>query len=266
MGLREWLGSTLACEAGRTVRIAVSVAACLWLGIVPATALDSVPLASPGAPAEVFPKPDRPVADIVSPHWAHEKKRDKADEVGQVARLMGLKAGETIADIGAGSGYYVFRLVRIVGPSGRILAEDITPEYLAELEKKVGESGLTNITVVRGEAHDPRFPPASVDAAILVHMYHEVSQPYGLLHNLAAAMKPGGRIGIVDVDDIPAKHGTPPKLLRCELAAAGYRERSFQTLKGGVGYLAVFEAPAPEARPEPASITPCTDEASRRRR
>lgn len=231
------------------------------LSAMPALALEPGP---PGSPAEAFPKPDRPVAGIVSPHWAHERRRTRVDEVGQVVRAMAIKPGETVADIGAGSGYYTFRLAKVVGPAGRVLAEDITPDYLAALEKRVARSGQTNIAVIHGAAHDPRLPAASVDAAVLIHMYHEIDQPFGLLHNLAAAMKPGGRVGIVDSDDIPTRHGTPPNLLRCELAAAGYRETGFRVLKGGVGYLAIFSAPAPEARPDPARITPCADDASRR--
>ncbi|GJD83847.1 class I SAM-dependent methyltransferase [Methylobacterium haplocladii] len=231
-----------------------------------AVAQDIQPMAPPGASADRFPKPDRPVAEIVSAQWALEKERNKADEVGQVGALMDIREGQTVADVGAGNGYYVFRLAKRVGPTGRVLAEDITPDYLADLDKMVRASGQSNITVVRGEAHDPRLPPASLDAAVLVHMYHEVAQPYGLLHNLAAAMKPGGRVGIVDADDIPSKHGTPPKLLRCELAAAGYKEVSLKTLKGGVGYLAIFEAPSPETRPDPATITPCKEEATRGRK
>ena len=221
------------------------------------------PLGPPGAPAEAFPKPDRPVAEIVAAQWALEKDREKADEFGQVARLMGFRPGETVADIGAGSGYYVTRLSPILGPQGRVLAEDVTPRYLADLEARLHKAGLSNVAVVRGEPHDPRLAPASVDAAILVHMYHEITQPYGLLHNLAAAMKPGGRVGIVDADDIPSRHGTPPKLLRCELSAAGYRETGFSVLDGGVGYLAVFEAPAPDRRPDPKAIRSCKDEATR---
>ncbi|MEA1830613.1 class I SAM-dependent methyltransferase [Methylobacterium durans] len=221
------------------------------------------PLGPPGAPASAFPKPDRPVAEIVAAQWALEKEREKADEVGQVARLMGIALGQVVADIGAGSGYYTLRLSPRVGPQGRVLAEDVTPRYLADLQKRVRKAGLHNVTVVRGEPHDPRLKPASVDAAVLVHMYHEISQPYGLLHNLAAAMRPGGRVGIVDADDIPSRHGTPPALLRCELAAAGYRETGFTVLEGGVGYLAIFEAPAPEKRPDPRAIRPCRDEASR---
>src|SRR5437868_2681045 len=80
-------------------------------------------MAQPGVPAAVFPKPDRPVADIVSPIWRTEKERDDADEPGQLLRLLGIKSGMTVADIGAGSGYYVVRLSPIVGSNGRIIAE-----------------------------------------------------------------------------------------------------------------------------------------------
>lgn len=224
-------------------------------------ALAAEPLAPPGAPAGAFPRPDRPVAEIVAPRWSSEAERDKAGEFEQVAKGMGIAAGETVADIGAGSGYYVVRLSPRVGPAGRVLAEDVTPAYLSALETRV--KALKNVTVVRGEPHDPRLPPASVDAAILVHMYHEITQPFGLLHNLAAAMRPGGRVGIVDADAIPSRHGTPPALLRCELAAAGYRETGFQPLTDGA-YLAVFAAPAPEARPKPEAIRPCRDDATAR--
>ncbi|MDP4001971.1 class I SAM-dependent methyltransferase [Methylobacterium sp. NEAU K] len=224
-------------------------------------ALAAGPTAPPGVPARAFPKPDRPVAEIVAPQWSSEADRDKAGEFDQVARAMAIAPGETVADIGAGSGYYVVRLSPRVGPGGRVLAEDVTPAYLASLERRV--KGLDNVTVVRGEPHDPRLPPASVDAAILVHMYHEIAQPFGLLHNLAPAMRAGGRVGIVDVDDVPSRHGTPPTLLRCELAAAGYRETGFHPLGGGA-YLAVFAAPALESRPKPETIRSCRDSATPR--
>lgn len=224
-------------------------------------ALAAEPLASAGAPARAFPEPDRPVAEIVAPRWSSEAERDKAGEFAAVAKGMGIVPGETVADIGAGSGYYVVRLSPRVGPGGRVLAEDVTPDYLAALEKRVRDLG--NVTVVRGEPHDPRLPAGSVDAAIFVHMYHEITQPFGLLYNLAPAMRPGGRVGIVDADDIPSRHGIPPALLRCELSAAGYRETGFHHLKGGA-YLAVFTAPAPDQRPKPEAIRPCRDAATAR--
>lgn len=214
-----------------------------------------VPLAPPGATADAFPAPDRPVADIISPIWASEDERRSADEIGQVFKLLRIRPGLRVADIGAGSGYYTMQLARAVGPKGEVYAQDITPEYLAKLRKRVLDARLANVKVGLGEEHDPRLPARALDAAVLVHMYHEIAQPYALLYNLAAAMKPDGLIGIVDLDRPTGEHGTPPDLLRCELAAVGYREAGFHKLRGGVGYLAIFQPPL-EA-PAPSSIVPC---------
>jgi predicted methyltransferase len=99
-------------------------------------------LAGSGLAAVAFPKPDRPVADIVSPIWHNEKERDDAAEPTQLVQLLGIKSGMTVGDIGAGSGYYVVRLSPIVGPRGRIIAEDVVPEYLRGLRKRVRDLGL----------------------------------------------------------------------------------------------------------------------------
>jgi len=214
-------------------------------------------IAQSGAPAVVFPKPDRPVAGIVSPIWHDEKERDDAGEPGQLVRLLGIKSGMTVADIGAGSGYYVVRLSPIVGSKGRIIAEDIVPKYLRSLRKRVRDLGLRNVVISPGEPHDPKLPADSVDIAILVHMYHEIEQPYALLYNLVPALKPEGRVGIVDAFGPTSQHGTPPNLLRCELAAVGYREISFDRLIGSDAYLAVFAPPSTSSRPRPQAIVAC---------
>ncbi len=101
-----------------------------------AGAKDVAPLALSGAPASTFPAPDRAVAEIISPIWATEKERDAVDEAGQVARFLELKPGMSIADIGAGSGYHTIRLAKVVGPTGRVLAQDVMPRYLADLGKR----------------------------------------------------------------------------------------------------------------------------------
>ena len=129
-------------------------------------------LAGSGTPAIAFPKPDRPVADIVSPIWHDEKERDNAGEPTQLVRLLGIKSGMTVADIGAGSGYYVVRLSPVVGPHGRIIAEDVVTKYLQGLQSRVRDLGLQNVIIGLGEPHDPRLPADSLDIAILVHMYH----------------------------------------------------------------------------------------------
>src|SRR5262249_33950987 len=116
----------------RTRVQAVMVRATITVAFAAAFTLSSAAqdfMAQPGVPASAFPKPDRRVAGIVSPIWHEEKERDDADEPGQLVRLLGIKSGMTVADIGAGSGYYVVRLSPIVGSNGRIIAEDIVPEY-----------------------------------------------------------------------------------------------------------------------------------------
>ena len=214
-------------------------------------------IAQSGVPAVAFPKPDRPVADIVSPIWHDEKERDDAGEPGQLVRLLGIKSGMAVADIGAGSGYYVVRLSPIVGSKGRIIAEDIVPKYLQSLRTRVRKLGLQNVVISLGEPHDPKLPADSVDIAILVHMYHEIEQPYALLYNLVPALRPQARVGIVDAFAPTSKHGTPPNLLRCELAAVGYREISFDRLTGSDAYLAVFAPPSVSGRPRPQAIVAC---------
>jgi predicted methyltransferase len=215
-------------------------------------------MAPSGTPAEAFPKPERPVADIISPIWHSENERDAAGESRQLVRFLGIKLGMTVADIGAGSGYYVVRLAPIVGPNGRIIAQDIMPEYLRSLRHRVRDLGLQNVSISLGEPHDPRLPIHSLDAAILVHMYHEIAQPYGLLYNLAPALKPGARVGILDAIAPTSEHGTPPSLLRCELAVVGYREIAFHPLTGSNAYLAIFAPPSDESRTRPGAMIACT--------
>jgi SAM-dependent methyltransferase len=214
-----------------------------------------VALAPPGEPAAAFPAPDRPIASIISPIWGSEDERRSADETGQVFGLLGIKPGMRVADIGAGSGYYTMRLARALGPQGEVYAQDITPDYLITLQKRVLNAKLANVRVGLGEEHDPRLPAGALDAAVLIHMYHEIAQPYALLFNLAAAMKPDSVVGIVDLDRPTDEHGTPPDLLRCELAAVGYREAGFRKLRGGVGYIAIFKPPM--QAPSPSAIVPC---------
>lgn len=215
------------------------------------------PLAPSGAPASAFPKPDRPVAEIISPIWASEKERDAVDEAGQLVRRLGIAPGMNVAYIGAGSGYHTVRLARAVGPAGQVFGQDVLPRYLAGLTERVGREGLTNVTMAQGDPHDPRLPPRSVDVAILVHMYHEIAQPFALLHNLLPALRPGARVGVVDLDRPTDQHGTPRKLLACEFAAVGYRQVAISDLDGNLGYLAVFAPPDEAERIAPSSIIPC---------
>ena len=204
-----------------------------------------------------FPAPDRPVAQIVAPAWSSGPDRDEADESGQLIRGLGVKPGMAVADIGAGSGYHTLRLSPAVGPSGIVYAEDLVESYLSGLRREAERRKLANVRIVVGKADNPMLPVGGVDRAVLVHMYHEIESPYALLWHLVPSMRPGGRVGVIDLDRPPLNHGTPPALLRCEFEAVGYRQVSVTPMHGGVGYLAVFEPPALEKRPKPEDIKPC---------
>ncbi len=243
--------------AGRILMLIVLLVTFTFVIGDSAAAQDTTYFAPPGAPARAFPRPKRPVADIVSSTRSTEEKRDAAGEFATVARLLDLKPGMTVGDIGAGSGYYTVRLSPLVGASGTVIAQDVQRNYLAQLAARLDRSKLTNVRLALGDPHDPRLPARSLDTAVLAHVYHEVAQPYAFLYNLAPALKSGARLGIVDLDKPVAQHGTPPALLRCELAAVGYREVGFHILPGDSGYLAIFETPLMSARPEPRSVKSC---------
>lgn len=236
-----------------------AVAALLMLAAcsppAPAAKHDTVSFIAPaGQAADAFPDAQRQVAAIVSPRWSTEPERDTAGEANAVIAALGIHAGMTVADIGAGEGYYETHLSHAVSPTGTVIAQDIVPETLAALAQRVDRDRLTNVLVARGEAHDPRLPTNSVDVALLVHMYHEIANPFALLWNLRASLKDNGRVAIVDADRPTGEHGTPPALLKCELAAVGYVEQSVRPLSDGV-YIAVFTAPGPS--PVPGAIKPC---------
>lgn len=207
------------------------------------SSVNVVAQAQGGLPADSFPAPSRPVSGIVAPRWIAEDRRDAFGEAETVMRRLGVRRGHVVADIGAGDGYYVARLAPRVGAAGKVLAVDIEPRYLAELRQRVAKARWTNVEVITGEPHDPKLPPNGVDVALLIHMYHEIEQPFGLLYHLALAMKPGGLVGILDADAPTDQHGTPPGLLRCEVEALGFRRIRLETLSDG-SYLATFRAPA----------------------
>jgi SAM-dependent methyltransferase len=207
------------------------------------------------ADAQRFPAPDRPVATIISPAYSDERTRDERGEAARVLDRLGIRAGMRVADIGAGDGYYTARLAQRMGHGATIYAEDITPEYLERLRARLAREKIAGVTVIQGTPGDPKLPAASVDVVILAHVYHEIENPFEFLSRLWPALAPGARVAIIDNDQSTAAHGTPPALLRCELAAVGYRAVDFLPLAPADGYLAIFAPPT--VLPSPAAIRPC---------
>lgn len=192
--------------------------------------------------ARGFPRADRPVAGVVSNEFSNEEARDDRNEATTVMDLAGITPGMTVADIGAGNGYYTVRLAERVGTRGRVLAQDIDDSALKRLGTRVERERLDNVSIKPGDIDDPRLPENSFDRIFLVHMYHEVTEPYAFIWRLRPALKPGGQVIVVDVDRPTNRHGMPPKLLFCEFEAVGYKLVEFIEKPDIAGYFARFEA------------------------
>jgi protein-L-isoaspartate O-methyltransferase len=202
-----------------------------------------------------FPDAHRDVAPIVDDAFSTEDARDRMGEAEEVMHLAGVKPGMSVADVGAGEGYYTVRLGRVVGPHGRVLAEDIIPQVRDSLSDRVQRERLDNVAVKLGTADNPMLPPGSFDRIFLVHMYHEVASPYAFLWHLREGAKPDGLVVVVDANRPVRRHGMPPQELKCEFAALGMKQVKFSELAGGETYLMAFAMAGP--RPEPEQIKPC---------
>jgi len=202
-----------------------------------------------------FPLPNRPVAPIISPAYSDEQTRDRDREAERVFERLGLHPGQRVADIGAGEGYYTVRLARRLGPGGTVYAQDVNPTFLKGLQARLSREGLTDVRTVLGAPQDPKLPANSIDLALLSHVYHEIENPFAFMYRLRRALGPDGRVAIVEADRLTQNHGTPPALLRCEMAAVGYRQADFLPLAPTENYLEVFAAPT--QLPPVESIQPC---------
>ena len=202
-----------------------------------------------------FPSAHRDVAPIVGDTFSTEDARDRLGEAEEVMRLAGVKPGMSVADVGAGEGYYTVRLARVVGPHGRVLAEDIVPEVRDSLSDRVQRERLDNVAVKLGTPDNPMLPQGSFDRIFLVHMYHEVASPYAFLWHLRDGLKPDGQVIVVDAQRPVRKHGMPPEQLKCEFAALNLKPVKFSVLNGGDVYLMAFRIVGP--KPEPDKIRPC---------
>jgi predicted methyltransferase len=154
-------------------------------------------------------------------------------EVPQLAELMELKPGMTVADVGAGFGAWTMRFSRFVGPNGKVFATDIGAPQLAALRDIVQREKLTNVTVLEGSPASTNLPAACCDAILIRDAYHHLTQPTDVLRSIAASLKPGGRLAVIDFPPrpnsevppgVPANrrgHGVPPEVVIEEVKAAG---------------------------------------------
>ncbi len=190
----------------------------LWvcaLGFLPA-----VPLAA-GQTAEATRETSTPYTGDLS-HFDYPD-RDKKLQVNRVMDLLGIKPGSSVADIGAGGGWFTVRAANRVGPSGTVYAEDINPKAIDYIRNRAQQEHLGNVREILGKADNPELPASSVDAVLLLKTYHEVAQPVALLRNLRAALRSDARVGIIDRNGNGADHGIEKDVVIKEAGEAGYK-------------------------------------------
>lgn len=130
--------------------------------------------------------------------WLDRTEREREEQPTRALQIMKILPGMTIADIGAGSGYYTERLARLVGPSGRVYASDIQRGMLALIEKRLARENIQNVTLVLGEPANPRLPDGALDVALMVDVYHELGEPQTVLRHIRTALKPDGRLVLIE--------------------------------------------------------------------
>jgi SAM-dependent methyltransferase len=169
--------------------------------------------------------------------------RDKKLEIDRVMDLLHITPGKTVADIGAGSGWFTVRASRRVTASGTVFAEDINPKAIGFIKQRAQKEQLTNIQTVPGTPDDAKLPANSVDAVLMLKVYHEIARPIPFMQKLRASLKPGARIGIIDRNGNGTDHGLNQPIVEHEMAEAGFKKVAKYdfTKKDGQDYFLIFE-------------------------
>ena len=169
--------------------------------------------------------------------------RDKKLEIQRVMTLLDLKPGKNVADIGAGSGWFTVRAAKRVAPGGTVFAEDINPAAVKAIEERADREKLPNVREVLGVPDDPKLAPASVDAVLMLKVYHEIAAPIPFMEKLRAALRPGAKVGIIDRNGTGTDHGLNQDVLEREMTEAGFHEVAHYdfTKKDGQDYFLIFE-------------------------
>jgi ubiquinone/menaquinone biosynthesis C-methylase UbiE len=170
--------------------------------------------------------------------------RDERLQINRVMDVLEITPGKTVADIGAGSGWFTVRAARRVTETGSIYAVDINPDATSYIDKRVRKEGLHNVKTILSKSNDPQLPADKIDAALLLKTYHEVEKPIELLRNLRVSLRPGAKVGIIDRNGNGENHGVARDIVIKEASKAGYVVLSqYDFVKGdGMDYFLVLAA------------------------
>jgi SAM-dependent methyltransferase len=201
------------------------------------TALAILVAAATAAGAAAQPQSKHPVSGRVIAQvmgyegagWLERPEREREEAPSKAIAALDIKPGQVVADVGAGSGYYTARLAERVGATGKVYASDLQPQMVALLEQRVARDRLTQVEVLQATETDPRLPPAAIDLILMVDVYHELARPQEVLRQLRAALKPDGRLVLIEFRKespwvpIREEHKMSVREARLELEAEGYR-------------------------------------------
>jgi SAM-dependent methyltransferase len=149
--------------------------------------------------------------------------RDQRLQINRVMDILGVVPGKTVADVGAGSGWFTVRAARRVGVGGLVYAVDINPAAIQYVQDRAKKEQLANVKTILSKPDDPLLPPGAIDAVLLLKAYHEVAQPVVLLRNLRASLRRGAKVGIIDRNGNGEDHGVAREVVLREAAEAGYK-------------------------------------------
>jgi len=189
-------------------------------------------LLAAGAGEQRHPVTGRQIAPVMGyqgAQWLERPERIREEDPEAALNALDLRPGMIVADVGAGTGYFTRRLAQRVGPEGRVYATDIQPEMLRLLRENIQNAGLSNVEAVLGTATDPGLPAGAIDLALLVDVYHEFSHPQQMLAGLRTALKPQGKLVLLEYrkedPSIPIReeHKMSVKQVTAELEAEGFR-------------------------------------------
>jgi ubiquinone/menaquinone biosynthesis C-methylase UbiE len=139
----------------------------------------------------------RPMGVAGAP-WLDRAEREREEQPTRALQIMQIAPGMTVADIGAGSGYFTERLARLVGPTGRVFATDIQPGMIDLLKRRLSAQTIQNVSVILSEPSNPLLPDGTIDLALMVDVYHELGDPQTVLKHIRTALKPDGRLVLVE--------------------------------------------------------------------
>jgi ubiquinone/menaquinone biosynthesis C-methylase UbiE len=161
--------------------------------------------------------------------WLDRHTRESEEHPDDALDALNLKAGMVVADVGAGTGYMSLKMATRVGPSGKVYAEDVQPEMLRLLRQNAAKAQATNVETVLGNETDPKLPPGQIDLILLVDVYHEFSQPQKMLRKMREALKPDGRLVLLEYrkedPNVPIRpeHKMSVQEVKTELEAEGFK-------------------------------------------